>query len=49
VILNKREARLDVRLAIFRQVLRLLGSGKVSYVAAMAEVHLAMIRKGQMQ
>jgi hypothetical protein len=47
VILNRYEARLDFRLAMLRQTLRLLQNGKFSYVAAMAQVHLALIRKGK--
>jgi hypothetical protein len=44
VILNKREARLDYRLAIYRQALRLLATEGYSYVDTMAAVQLAVLR-----
>lgn len=44
VIMNKRAARLDYRLAIYRQALRLLATGGYSHVDALAEVQLAVLR-----
>ena len=44
VVMNKRAARLDYRLAIYRQLLRLLATGGFSYVDALAEVQLALLR-----
>lgn len=47
LVLNKGETALDERLAILRQVLRLLGTGRFSYPAATAEVRLTLIRGAQ--
>lgn len=45
VIMNKGAARLDYRLAIYRQALRLIATGGYSYVDALAEVQLAILRQ----
>jgi hypothetical protein len=44
VISNKREARLDYRLAIYRQAVQLLATRRFSYVDALAEVQLAVLQ-----
>lgn len=43
VIVNTKQARLDYRLTIYRQVLRLLATGKYSYVRALSTVQLAVL------
>ena len=45
VIVNKKPARLDYRLAIYRQVLRLLATRRYSYVKALATVQLAVLNQ----
>ena len=47
VIVNKQETPLDFRLALVRQAMRLLATGKYSYPGAMTEARLALIRGGR--
>jgi hypothetical protein len=46
-IVNKGAARLDHRIAMYRQAIWLLKTGSYSYVDALAEVQLAVLRKAK--